>query len=641
MCNAAALTLRVYNTGKAPYWLARKLGPLLQKDNAQVSFWRTREVPYSGTVHTYIRRRRVACGVDGSDWMGWGRLGAGAWAEHEAACSRAACAADLLEADARLDVAISGFHLTGEAGGHASAHGKDYAQVSFWRTREVPYSGTVQTYIRRRRDACGDDGSDSKGWWTMGARAWAEHEAACSRAACAADLLETDARLYVAISGFHLTGEAGGHASAHGGHTFARGAHEEVPYSGTVQTYIRRRRDACGDDGSDSKGWWTMGARAWAEHEAACSRAACAADLLETDARLYVAISGFHLTGEAGGHASAHGGHTFARGAHEPTPTPDFILQTYIRRRRDACGVDGSDSKGWWTMGARAWAEHEAACSRAACAADLLEADARLDVAISGFHLTGEAGGHASAHGGHTFARGAHEPTPTPYFILSDLLGRLGLDSGAHVLDVGCGAGRVFAYAAATESPCRVTGVEVDAALSDRAAAWTRGNDRFRVLNASALDIPLSGYTHFYLFNPFDSDVLVRFLDAIEGRVRRRVVLIHMSDNGEWLAYLGRAGWRRAGEGEYHMHPSPGGGEFPASSTCPTTGNGSRTSAGRGGVERGRANITCTHPPGAGNSRCSDARSITLSGDTIHWGRPGRAPLWYKRGRRSSAIAIK
>lgn len=301
MCNAAALTLRVYNTGKAPYWLVHKLGPLLQKD---------------------------------------------------------------------------------------------YAQVSFWRTREVPYSGTVQTYIRRRRDACGVDGSDSKGWWTMGTRAWAEHEAACSRAACAADLLEADARLDVAISGFHLTGEAGGHASAHGGRTSARVAHE------------------------------------------------------------------------------------VARGAHEPT-------------------------------------------------------------------------------------HGAHEPTPTPYFILSDLLGGLDLDSGAHVLDVGCGAGRVFAYAAATESPCRVTGVEVDAALADRAAAWTRGNDRFRVLNASALDIPLSGYTHFYLFNPFDSDVLVRFLDGLEGQVRRRVVLIHMSDNGEWLAYLGRPGWRRAGEGEYHMHPSPGGGEFP------------------------------------------------------------------------------
>ncbi len=196
---------------------------------------------------------------------------------------------------------------------------KDYAQVSFWRTREVPYSGTVQTYIRRRRDACGVDGSDSKGWWTMG----------------------------------------------------------EVPYSGTVQTYIRRRRDACGVDGSDSKGWWTMGTRAWAEHEAACSRAACAADLLEADARLDVAISGFHLTGEAGGHASAHGGRTFARAAHEVAH-----------------------------------------------------------------------GAHGVARGAYEPTHGAHEPTPTPYFILSDLLGRLGLDSGAHVLDVGCGAGRVFAYAA-------------------------------------------------------------------------------------------------------------------------------------------------------------------------------------------------
>ncbi len=109
-----------------------------------------------------------------------------------------------------------------------------------------------------------------------------------------------------------------------------------------------------------------------------------------------------------------------------------------------------------------------------------------------------------------------------------------------------------------------MTGVEVDAALADRAAAWTRGNDRFRVLNASALDIPLSDYTHFYLFNPFDSDVLVRFLDAIESQVRRRVVLIHMSDNGEWLAYLGRPGWLASrGGGRISHAPIPRGWGIP------------------------------------------------------------------------------
>ena len=138
------------------------------------------------------------------------------------------------------------------------------------------------------------------------------------------------------------------------------------------------------------------------------------------------------------------------------------------------------------------------------------------------------------------------------------MLGGLSFERTDHLLDVGCGAGRVLAYAAATQLPCRVTGVELDGRLAARAASWTRGRDGLEVIAGSALDIPLGAYTHFYLFNPFDQVLLVEFLDRLEAQVRRSITLVHMSDNGESFAYLGRAGWIREREGSFYEHPAGG-----------------------------------------------------------------------------------
>lgn len=136
--------------------------------------------------------------------------------------------------------------------------------------------------------------------------------------------------------------------------------------------------------------------------------------------------------------------------------------------------------------------------------------------------------------------------------------GGLSFEQTDHLLDVGCGAGRVLVYAAATQLPCRVTGVELDGRLAARAASWTRGRDGLEVIAGSALDIPLGAYTHFYLFNPFDQVLLVEFLDRLEAQVRRSITLVHMSDNGESFAYLGRAGWMREREGSFYEHPAGG-----------------------------------------------------------------------------------
>lgn len=150
-------------------------------------------------------------------------------------------------------------------------------------------------------------------------------------------------------------------------------------------------------------------------------------------------------------------------------------------------------------------------------------------------------------------AEGAHDPTATPYFVLEDLLGGLDLVADSHLLDVGCGAGRVLAYFVGAALPGHVTGVELDPALAAEAAAWSARYPNVSVVAGSALDLPLADYTHVYLFNPFDTPVLAAFLDKLECEASGPVTLVHMSDNGEWPAYVGRARWTVLREGTFEL----------------------------------------------------------------------------------------
>ena len=185
--------------------------------------------------------------------------------------------------------------------------------------------------------------------------------------------------------------------------------------------------------------------------------------------------------------------------------------------------------------------------------ADLLAADAARDVALCDRSLHVDAQVRADLA-----SAGAHEPTPTPYFVLEELLGKLGLTANNHLLDVGCGMGRVLAYAA-LQLPCQATGVELDARLASITSSWTASFSQLNVIAGSVLDIPLALYTCFYLFNPFDTAALARFLDKAEREAARPFTLVHMSDNGESFAYQGRPGWRLIRSGSIQMFQTASG----------------------------------------------------------------------------------
>lgn len=149
---------------------------------------------------------------------------------------------------------------------------------------------------------------------------------------------------------------------------------------------------------------------------------------------------------------------------------------------------------------------------------------------------------------------GAHDPTATHYFVLEFLFAQLDLDDTSHLLDVGCATGRALAYFAEAQLPGRATGIELDGELARQAKAWTKRFPQLSIIEGNVLETPLDRYTHFYLFNPFDSRILEAFVTRLETEAKRSITLCHMSDNGENYLFMGRPGWKLESEGWMHEH---------------------------------------------------------------------------------------
>lgn len=177
----------------------------------------------------------------------------------------------------------------------------------------------------------------------------------------------------------------------------------------------------------------------------------------------------------------------------------------------------------------------------------LYAADCLRDERVCGFGLTDP--------GSTRFAKaGAHDPTPTPYFVLEELFQEFDFRWDSHLLDVGCGTGRVLAYFKEAGFEGRATGVELDPDLAAVAQRWTARYDNLDAVNGDVLDLSLGDYTHFYLFNPFDTAVLLKFLGALEAQATRKITLVHMSDNGETYFYMGRTGWSLVKQGSFQKY---------------------------------------------------------------------------------------
>ena len=174
--------------------------------------------------------------------------------------------------------------------------------------------------------------------------------------------------------------------------------------------------------------------------------------------------------------------------------------------------------------------------------ADLLAADDARDRATCGVSLQGPEQTRLAE-------LGAHDPTPTSYFVLEQLFAHFRFGASSHLLDVGCGTGRVLAHFLHEGCPGHATGIELDPRLAAQAHTWARHHPNLTVIQGSALEADLSPYTDFYLFNPFNPNVLQQFIEALERQVAHACTVVHMSDNGDTWRYLGRPGWTEVASG--------------------------------------------------------------------------------------------
>ena len=180
-------------------------------------------------------------------------------------------------------------------------------------------------------------------------------------------------------------------------------------------------------------------------------------------------------------------------------------------------------------------------------AAELFARDEAVDESICGFRLLDPGQTRLKA-------LGAHDPTPTPYFVLEELFGHYAFDKRTRLLDVGCGTGRVLAYYVKAGFPGKATGVELDPGHAATARSWASRYANLQVIQGNVLDLDLGEFTDFYLFNPFDSPVLQSFIAQLELQVHHPCTVVHMSDNGDSWWYTNRAGWTELASGSFQSY---------------------------------------------------------------------------------------
>ena len=129
--------------------------------------------------------------------------------------------------------------------------------------------------------------------------------------------------------------------------------------------------------------------------------------------------------------------------------------------------------------------------------ADLLAFEEQLDHSICGTSLNDQDETRLAEEG-------AHDPTPTHYFVLEHLFKHFSFDEDSRLLDVGCGIGRVLAFFVLQGFPGNATGIELDPELASSTAAWASRSSFSVSQSARALRIKSA------LFPPADARTAMR-----------------------------------------------------------------------------------------------------------------------------------
>lgn len=111
---------------------------------------------------------------------------------------------------------------------------------------------------------------------------------------------------------------------------------------------------------------------------------------------------------------------------------------------------------------------------------------------------------------------GAHATDSSFYHVLSRLFREYPLKETDVLVDVGCGKGRVIHWWLRNGCCNRIIGIELDASIAAATARTFTRHPNVEILSGNALDLVPSEGTLFYLYNPFNGEVMRTFKDKLK-----------------------------------------------------------------------------------------------------------------------------
>jgi len=111
---------------------------------------------------------------------------------------------------------------------------------------------------------------------------------------------------------------------------------------------------------------------------------------------------------------------------------------------------------------------------------------------------------------------GAHATDSSFYHVISRLFAKFPVKETDVLVDVGCGKGRVIHWWLRHGCRNRIIGIELDSDIAGRTRATFSRSPNVQILTGNVLDhIPPDG-TLFYLYNPFNGQVMEAFKERLK-----------------------------------------------------------------------------------------------------------------------------
>lgn len=145
-------------------------------------------------------------------------------------------------------------------------------------------------------------------------------------------------------------------------------------------------------------------------------------------------------------------------------------------------------------------------------------------------------------HTVYTDYNGANPAQSISYYYLKELIKNIEYTDEDIFVDVGCAWGRLIGYMRIKTKIKHFIGVEVNESVAEIARKTFADDKNIKIIVGSILDkFPNEG-TIYYLFNPFDINVLNAFIETIEKNVKKPVRVLYLHPVC-YSAFENRDGW--------------------------------------------------------------------------------------------------